>query len=118
MATTEEIKAEKDMLEEENKVLKEAFQRELDIELSDLPVHYRGLVSALPIAKQVAWIEEYKKEHPSKKSTGTKQKTWEDISGIPPKPETPRDRLNKMLDQMRKNHDKEKEHGEKIDQIV
>jgi hypothetical protein len=46
----------------ENELLKKEFQAKLDQELSDIPTSYRGLVSKLPIAEQIAWLSEQRKE--------------------------------------------------------
>ncbi len=80
MSIEDEIKAEKEALEKENKDLKDAFNKKMDQELSDLPASLRGLVLRLSVQEQVVWLGLYKKEHPPKKKD-TKKPTWEEISG-------------------------------------
>jgi hypothetical protein len=50
----------------ENELLKKEFQSKLDQELSDIPTSFRGLISKLPIAEQIAWLTEQKKEQEAK----------------------------------------------------
>jgi len=50
----------------ENELLKKEFQAKLDQELSDIPTSFRGLISKLPIAEQIAWLTEQKKEQETK----------------------------------------------------
>jgi hypothetical protein len=74
---------EKILLEEENKTLRDAFQKELDIELSDLPASLRGLLARLPVQEQIDFLKQHKEEqskHPSKKQE-PKLKTWDEIRG-------------------------------------
>jgi len=50
----------------ENDLLKKEFQSKLDQELSEIPTSFRSLVSKLPIAEQIAWLSEQKKEQQAK----------------------------------------------------
>lgn len=57
---------ERKTLLEENELLKKQFQSKLDQELESIPTSFRSLVSKLPIAEQITWLEEQKKEQQSK----------------------------------------------------
>ena len=60
---------ERQALLEENKLLRAEFQSKLDQQLSEIPTSFRGLISKLPIAEQILWLTEQKKEQEAKPKT-------------------------------------------------
>jgi len=64
------IDIERELLEQENELLRKEVQKIIDVELKDLSPMHRELVSRFSIREQLAFLEEYRKEiaeHPERK---------------------------------------------------